>query len=123
MTGISSDGTRLIFPSCGLSYADVTACGGMNQKQAAKKLGVNYAHFNQIIKRLGASHWFDGGKPLCVSKEDVIKAASAGRCQIDTAEDLGISGQYLHELVMKWGLRHLFPFPRKQKETLLEKAP
>lgn len=111
--GIAPDGTRLIL--CGLSYRDVLTCAGMNQKQAAKRLGVNYLHFNQVIRRMGMGHYFDGGRSLCISREDVIKAAAAGRCQIDTAEDLGISGPYLSQLVAKWGLRHLFPYQRKRK--------
>ena len=114
--GLAPDGSRVLL--CGLSYSDIISCAGMNQKQAARRLGVNYCHFNERVKVMGLSHWFDGGKPLCVSREDVIKAASAGRCQIDTAEDLGISGPYLSQLIAKWGLRDLFPFPRQKTKEV-----
>ena len=109
--GIAPDGTRLIL--CGISYKQVISCAGMSQKEAAKRLGVNYSHFNQVVKRYHLGHWFDSTRHRCITRDDIIKAAESGRCQIDTAEDLGISGPYLSQLLSLWGLRHLFPYQRK----------
>lgn len=98
---------------CGLTYSDVISCAGMNQRQAARKLGVNYCHFNQRIKRLGMSHWFDAPRHRCISKEDIIK--TTGMCQIDAAEVLGVTNGYLSVLIHEYGIRHLFPGKSKRK--------
>lgn len=98
---------------CGLTYSDITSCAGMNQRLAAKRLGVNYSHFNQKVKRLGMSHWFKVPRSRCVSKEDII--ATAGMCQIDAAEVLGISNGHLSVLVHEYGIRHLFPGKSKRR--------
>jgi transposase len=112
MTGISSDGTRLLMPLCGLSYRDITSCAGMSQKEAAKRLGVNYNAFNQVVKRHGISHWFP--KPVqkqtqCITAEDIIQVASEGYTQKDAAAVLEVSESWFKALVARWKLNHLFP--------------
>lgn len=103
---------------CGLTRADIVKVASerpMNQREAAKRLGCNYAHFNQVMKREGMTHLFTTARRRCISREDVVKAAQGGLCQTDTAEILGISRPYLTQLIAEWGLRDLFPFPRKQR--------
>ena len=104
-----SRGSREII--CGLGYFDIISCAGMNQRQAAARLGVGYNYLNQTVKRLGMSHWFDDVRPRsrCVSREDVAKVAEEGYTQRDAAFLLGVSDSYLRHLVRLWGLRPLFP--------------
>jgi hypothetical protein len=96
---------------CGLTYLDIVSCAGMNQRQAAKRLGVGYAYFNQVVKRQGMSHWFAHTRPRarCVCPEDIVKVASEGYTQTDAAFLLGINFGYLRRLVKLWGLRDHFP--------------
>lgn len=108
--GIAPDGTRLIL--CGLSYKDVISCGGMSQKDAAKKLGVNYKHFNQVVKRHGLSHWFPKPKQIftpTVSKEDIEQTAAEGYTQKDAAFLLGLCDRRLKVLIARWNLNSQFP--------------
>lgn len=112
--GIAPDGTRLIL--CNLSYRDVISCAGMSQKEAAKRLGVAYAHFNQVIKRHGMSHWFEKPKQVytnCVSKEDILQTAAEGYTMKDAAFLLGICDRHMKRLVAKWELNSYFPNCRK----------
>jgi predicted DNA-binding protein (UPF0251 family) len=112
MTDISPDGSRLLLPGCGLSYRDITSCAGMGQKEAAKRLGVNYNHFNQIVKRHGLSHWFPKPRQTqhqCITQENIIQAASEGYTQKDAAAVLEVSERYFKSLVARWQLNHLFP--------------
>ena len=102
---------------CGLTYSDITSCAGMSQKAAAEKLGVNYCHFNQRMKRLGMTHYFNPARHRCISKEDII--ATAGMCQIDAAEVLGVTNGYLSVLIHEYGIRHLFPGKSKRRTPCL----
>lgn len=97
---------------CGLTYSDITSCAGMSQKAAAKKLGVNYNYFNQVIKRIGAGHWFVKPKQQftqCITEQDIVKAAGEGYTQKDAAFVLDVSERYFKSLVARWGLNSLFP--------------
>lgn len=97
---------------CGLSYSDVLAFAGMGQNAAARKLGVNHAHFNRTLHKLGMSHWFPRPRQQftqCVSTEDIKQAASEGYTQKDAAFVLGVSERHFKRLVARWGLAHLFP--------------
>lgn len=105
--------TRTIL--CGLTYSDIIKCAGMNQRAAAERLGVNHSYFNQRMKRLGMIHWFPPTRRRCLSKEDIIKVAEQGLCQVDAAEALGISGPWLSQLLHEYGIRHLFPGKSKRR--------
>ena len=98
--------SRTIFPNCGITYADCVSVAGVNQRQAAKRLGISEDHFRLVIKRLGASHWFPDVRPRsrCVSKEDIIQVASEKYTRRDAAYILGISYDYLRDLIAEWDL-------------------
>lgn len=104
------DGSRIIFPLCGLTYADVISVAGVNQRAAAKKLGVSERQFGAVIKRLGMRNLFPDHRPRsrCVSKEDIIKVAGEGWTRRDTAHILGISYEYLRDLIERWKLQPYF---------------
>jgi hypothetical protein len=107
---IAPDGTRLIFPSCGISYAQVVSVAGVNQRAAAKKLGLSERNFCHVIRRLGLQHWFPDTRPRsrCISREDIIKVAGEGWTRRDAAEILGISYGYLRNLIEEWKLQDYF---------------
>lgn len=105
--GLSKDGSRIV--TCGLSYLQITSCAGMSQKEAAKRLGVDYAGFNQHMVRLGASHWFSQKRPRKVKKRSVVRLAREGYLQKDAAHLLGVSYGHLNLKVKEWGLRGMFP--------------
>lgn len=104
------DGSRLIFPECGLTYADCISVAGINQRAAAKKLGVTERHFHRVINQLGMGHWFPDKRPRprCISKEDIIQVASERYTRRDAAYILGISYAYLKDLIELWQLQDHF---------------
>jgi hypothetical protein len=110
--GIAPDGTRILL--CGLSYRQVVSVAGegVSQKEAATRLGVAYAHFNQVIKRHGMSHWFEKPKQSftnCISKEDILQTAVEGYTMKDAAFILGICDRHMKRLVAQWELNKYFP--------------
>lgn len=110
MDGIAPDGTRILL--CGLSYRQITSCAGMNQLQAAEKLGVSIAHFRRVIHKLGMSHWMEDThrpRPLCLSADDISQLAAEGYTQKDAAHIAGVSYNYFKALVGRYKLNHLFP--------------
>jgi predicted DNA-binding protein (UPF0251 family) len=98
--------------TCGLTLADITSCAGMGQKEAAKRLGVNYNHFNQVLGRHNLRHLFPKPKQVftqCITPEDITQAAAEGYTQKDAAAVLEVSERYFKSLVARWQLNHLFP--------------
>ena len=100
------DPSQLIFPNCGITYADCQSVSGMNHRRAAKKLGIAEDHFQKTIKKIGASHLYPDvrPRPRCVSKEDIIQVASEKLTRRDAAHILGISYGYLRDLIQEWDL-------------------
>lgn len=95
---------------CGVSYLQIVACAGMNQRAAAERLGVNEGYFRKTVKRLGLRHWFTDirPRPRCISREDIVQVASEGYTRRDAAYLLGISPRYLADLVQEWQLADSF---------------
>ena len=98
--------SRTIFPLCGITYADCVSVAGVNQREAARKLGIAEDHFRRVINMLGMGHWYPDvrPRPRCVSKEDVIQVASEKFTRRDAAHILGISYGYLRDLIQEWDL-------------------
>lgn len=97
---------------CGLTYDDMISCAGMSQKAAAQRLGVNHAHFNRTVHRLGMAHWFEKPKQVftqCVTREDIARTAAEGYTMKDAAFVLDVSERYFKSLVARWQLNSLFP--------------
>lgn len=108
----NADGSRILFPRCGLTYADVVSCAGMSQKAAAKRLGLAYSHFNKAVTRFGLDHWFSKPRQAftqCVTPEDIIQSAKEGYTMKDAAFVLDVSERYFKTLVARWDLTHHFP--------------
>jgi len=95
---------------CGLTYADCISVAGVNQRSAAKKLGVSERQFGAVVKRLGMGHWYPDvrPRPRCISREDIVKVAGEGYTRRDAAHILGISFGYLRDLVEEWELQDAF---------------
>lgn len=104
------DVNRLIFPLCGLTYADCVSVAGVNQRAAAKKLGVSERQFHAVIKRLEMGHLYPDvrPRPRCISKEDIAKVAGEGYTRRDAAHILGVSYGYLRDLIEEWKLQEFF---------------
>lgn len=97
---------------CGLTYHDIINCAGMSQKDAAQKLGVNHAHLNRTLHKLGMCHWFPRPRQeftQYVTADDIKQVALEGYTQKDAAYVLGVSESYFKSLVARWRLNHLFP--------------
>lgn len=111
MNDIAPDGSRLLFPSCGISYLQVISVAGVNQRHAAKKLGVSERQFTEVIRRRHMQHWFPDvrPRPRCISREDIEKLAAEGYTKRDAAFIAGVEYSYFKELVQLYGLRDLFP--------------
>lgn len=112
MPGLRGNGGEAVKIICGLTLEDIKSCAGMSQKEAAKRLGVGYAHFNTVMLRHGLTHLFP--KPpqrftQCVTVEDIARAAAEGYTQKDAAFILDVSERYFKSLVARWGLNGLFP--------------
>jgi len=105
-----AEGSRMIFPLCGITYADCISVSGVNQRDAAKKLGVSERQFHAVIKRLGMGHWYPDVRPRsrCISKEDIIKVAGERYTRRDSAHILGVSYAYLKDLIEEWKLQEYF---------------
>lgn len=98
--------SRTLFPLCGITYADCVSVAGVNQKEAARRLGLSQRNFGEVVRRLGMAHWYPLVRPgkRCVTKEDIIQVASEGYTRLDAAYILGISYSYLRELIKDWDL-------------------
>lgn len=96
--------------TCGLTYLDIVGCAGMNQRQAAKRLGVSHEHFNRVCRSTGIGHWFPHTKRrlACVSREQIAEIARDGYTRKDAAYLLGISTSYLNDLIYRWSLQAEF---------------
>jgi transposase len=107
---IAPDGSRVLMPKCGVSYLDFVSVAGMNQRAAAKRLGVSERNFGDVVRRLGMSHWYPDTRPRsrCISSEDIIKVAGEGWTRRDAAHILGISPGYLRNLIEEWKLQEYF---------------
>ena len=104
------NGSRLIFPLCGLTYSDCISVAGVNQRDAAKKLGISERQFHHVVKRLGMGHWYPDtrNRSRCISKEDIVTVAKEGYTRRDAAHILGISYGYLRDLIEEWKLQEFF---------------
>ena len=104
--------SRVIFPMCGLTYADMVdaACTTPNMRACAKRLGVSERQLYEVAKRLGASHWFGKLKPRPskVNIEEVVDLAQQGFIRADVAHMIGIHPSHLDEIVQKNGLAEKF---------------
>jgi transposase len=107
---IASDGSRVLMPKCGVSYLDFVSVAGMNQRAAAKRLGVSERNFGDVVRRLGMSHWYPDTRPRsrCISRDDIIKVAGEGWTRRDAAHILGVSYGYLRNLIEEWKLQSYF---------------
>jgi transposase len=107
---IAPDGSRVLMPKCGVSYLDFVSVAGMNQRAAAKRLGVSERNFGDVVRRLGLQHWFPDTRPRsrCISREDIIKVAGEGWTRRDAAHILGVSYGYLRNLIEEWKLQGYF---------------
>jgi hypothetical protein len=107
-----SRSSRVIFPMCGLTYADMVdaACTTPNMRACAKRLGVSGRQLYEVAKRIGASHWFGKLKPRPskVNIEEVVELAQQGFIRADVAYMIGISHKYLDEIVQDYGLADKF---------------
>jgi len=101
---------KILFPLCGITYADCVSVAGLNQRAAAKRLGLSLRNFGEVIRKNGMTHVYPHTRASsrCVSKEDVIQVASEGYTRKDAAYILGISYGYLRDLVKDWDLGEHF---------------
>lgn len=112
------DMSALAMPIAGLTFGDIhrvaKACHG-NRVQTAKRLGVHLCSLRKAIDRNSLHDWFVSGtgrgvkfRPRCVSREQIIDIAKDGYSYPDTAFLLGISLQYLVNLIDLWNLKSYF---------------
>ena len=101
---------KILFPQCGITYADCVGVAGLNQRAAAKRLGISLRNFGEVIRKNGMTHLYPHTRASsrCVSKDDVIQVASEGYTRKDAAYILGISYGYLRDLVKDWDLGGYF---------------
>jgi transposase-like protein len=109
--GIAPDGTRILL--CGLSYRQIVSVAGdgVGFMEAARKLGVEEAHFRKTMHRLGLSHWFKRSyaRSKCLSADDIRKLAAEGYNRKDAAFIAGVNYSYFKRLVREYGLQDCFP--------------
>jgi transposase len=96
----------LIFPLCGLTYADVVMVSkkAHNKVEAAKMLGVSYKNMCSTFKKKGLDGMFHNGKrrKRRVTREEVDRLGREGYLKSDAAYLLGISVSYLRDLLQLW---------------------
>lgn len=121
----------LIFPRCGITYADVLTCRGMSMERAALRIGVNRKHFASRMKDLGLQNLFSGRNryrhrtevfpDLGITREDV--ESCVGMLQIDAAAELGVDYEWFNTKVLRDPeLRALFPARGGEVKKIAERG-
>lgn len=100
----------LLFPRAGITRADLEHARGMNQRQAAKRIGISERHFSQVVKDEGLQDMFPHihNRSRKVTREEIAELAGQGFIRRDVAYMLGISPTYLKDLIAKWNLADEF---------------